>query len=109
MTEHRRDHDAPKADRAHKKWLAGLVNGLLNLETYNTEIQEGRPTLTQVTVKCDPDDEQGVLIVLKGYEGTSWVVAFHRDTTLSAAISGVGNRLRNGSLKWRADEYADSK
>lgn len=109
MTEHRRDNDAPRSDRAHRKWLDGLARGLLNLETYNTDIQEGRPTLTQVTVKCDPDDEQGVLIVLKGYEGSAWVVAFHREGTLSAAVAGVGNRLRNGSLKWRKDEYANGK
>lgn len=109
MTEHRRDNDAPGSDRAHKKWLRGLANGLLAIETYNSEIQEERPTLTQVTVKCDPDDEMGVLVVLKGYQGSLWYVAFHREDTLSAAISGVGNRLRNGSLKWREDGRDNAK
>lgn len=106
MTEHRRDNDSPGSDRAHRKWLTGLSNGLLNIQTYQQEIQEGRPTLTGLVVKCDPDDEAGVLVVLKGYLGQVEMVAFHRADTVSEAISSTGNRLRNGSLKWKEDQYA---
>lgn len=106
MTDHRRDSDAPRADRAHKKWLEGLAHGLLHIETYQQDIQEERPTLTGLTIKCDPDDEEGVLIVLRGYLGSEAQVAFHRAGSVSEAVSGAGNRLRNGSLKWRLDEYA---
>ncbi len=105
MSEHRRKHDAPASDRAHKKWLSGLANGLNHIDNYVDEVQEGKPTLTRFTVRCDPDDEEGVLVVCKGYIGTEWHVAFHRGDTVSEAISGLGNRLRNGSLRWRVDEY----
>lgn len=109
MTEHRRDGDTPKADRAYAKWQKGLSGGLSNIDGYLDTIQEERPTLTSLLVKCDPDDERGVLVVVKGYQGAAWFVAFHRADTVSAAISEVGNRLRNGSLKWREETPYESK
>lgn len=109
MTEHRRDNDARRADRAYKMWQEGLARGLANLDWYREEIQEERPTITGLVIRCDPGDEEGVLVVIKGYEGTVWKVAFHRADTISAAVSEVGNRLRNGSLRWKEDAYADSK
>lgn len=109
MTEHRRDNDAPKADRAYAKWIQGLANGLGHIDTYRDEIQEERPTLVAIVIKCDPDDESGVLAVIKGYVGASPWVAFHRADAVSACISEVGNRLRNGSLKWREDTPYENK
>lgn len=102
---HRRDNDAPKADRAHKRYIEELARGVLNIDRYVEEIQEARPTLVGVKVRCDVTDEMGVLVILTGYEGSKAMVAFHRDITVSAALQGVGNRLRNGSLKWRVDQY----
>lgn len=104
-TNHRRDNDAPASDRAHRRWQEALVKGLTYIDSYREDVQEAKPTLTKLVVRCDPDDEQGVLVVCKGYIGTVWYVAFHRESTVSAAVSGVGQRLRNGSLKWREDEY----
>ena len=109
MTEHRRDSDAPKSDNAYRKWRSGLVDGLLHIEAYQSEIQEARPTLTAIVIKCDPSDEQGVLVIAKGFLGNDWQVAFHRADTVSEAVAGLGNRLRNGTLKWRQDEYANDK
>lgn len=34
------------------------------------------------------------------------VVAFHSGEGLTQVIEGTMNRLNNGSLKWKADEYA---
>jgi hypothetical protein len=106
---HRRENDAPKADRAYAKWQAGLATGLANLEVYRDEIQEGRPTLTELRFKCDPEDDQGVLAIVKGYQGSQWFVAFHRADSLATCVAEVGNRLRNGSLKWREDTPYESR
>ena len=108
MTNHRRDNDARGSDAAHKRWLEGIASGVTNIEAYQQAIQEEKPTLTSFTVRCDPDDEKGVLLVLKGYIGSKWYVAFHGDTTITMAMSGAGNRLRNGSLKWKEDDYANN-
>lgn len=63
------------------------------------------PTLTAFNVKCDPEDPQGVLIVVKGLSEDGPVVAFHRDESVVDAVQGVGKRLQNHTLKWRKDEY----
>lgn len=34
------------------------------------------------------------------------IVAFHSGAALPSTIEGLRNRLRNGSLKWKDDEYA---
>jgi hypothetical protein len=91
------------SDKAHDKWLMGIALGVVSVENYVEAIQEERPTLTEVRIKCDPDDEQGVLVILKGYLGSQDYVAFHRDSSFTSAITSAGNRLRNGSLKWRED------
>lgn len=101
---HRREEDAPRADRAYVKWQKGLASGLANLDNYRDAVQEDRPTLTELRVKCDPDDESGVLIIIKGYVGSEWQVAFHRGDSIATCIAETGNRLRNGSLKWREDK-----
>ncbi len=109
MTGHRRDNDAPKEKGRWDKILGGIARGVLNVEDYIDSIQEDRPTLTELRIKCDPDDDQGVLVILKGYVGAQWMIAFHRDATFSDAIRGAGNRLRNGDLKWREDKPYDAR
>lgn len=92
-----------RSDKSYGKWLEGIALGVTRTERYIEEIQEERPTLTDVRIKCDPDDERGVLIIAKGYIGNQDYVAFHRDTSYSMALTALGNRLRNGSLHWRED------
>lgn len=97
------ERSSRRSDKAYTKWREGIATGVVHTEAYIDAIQEERPTVTEIRIKCDPDDEEGVLIILKGYLGSDSYVAFHRDETYSAALTAVGNRLRNGSLKWRID------
>jgi len=55
-----------------------------------------------------PQAEGGeFLLVLRGLDGEGApVVAFHSATELCEVFSGVANRLANGSLVWRPDQYA---
>lgn len=108
-TNHRRDNEARRSDKAFRKMQEGLAQAIFYIDQYREEVQEERATLTSFIVKCDYDDEAGVLLVIKGYEGSTWRVSFHRGTTVTEALTGLGNRLRNGSLKWRDDDYANSK
>ena len=45
-----------------------------------------------------------VIITAAGPEGP--LVAFHNVDDVFGLWRGLGNRMRNGSLKWRDDEYA---
>lgn len=72
----------------------------------------------------DDRDQRIVKVVIKGpeYYGGEFfsivaadgdngepLVAFHTAESLAGVLVGLGNRVRNGSLKWRADEYRNTK
>ena len=49
-----------------------------------------------------------IMIVVRGVdEDGAPVVAFHSGFSLGDALRGVAGRLNNGSLRWRADEFAN--
>ena len=66
-----------------------------------------QPQLTALTVRCDPADDQGVLVIAKGISEDGWVVAFHRDETIREALVGMSKRLKNHTAKWKEDKYAN--
>ena len=105
---HRRENEARTSDAAYNRWVGNLAKAIGNIDGYRRGIQEDAPTLTSFLVKCDPDDEGGVLVVAKGYEGSQWKVAFHRGDSVEEALKGLGDRLQNRSLKWRDDEPYDA-
>jgi hypothetical protein len=70
------------------------------------EATDKRPVVYAINLKCDPDDEQGVLAILRGYKPDGYVVSFHREDTVWECLVGVSKRLANNSLKWKEDEYA---
>lgn len=50
------------------------------------------------------------LLTVRGTdEGGAPVVAFHGSPDLGEAFRGLHNRLMNGSLRWRPDEYAGKR
>jgi hypothetical protein len=55
-----------------------------------------------------PQAEGGeFLLVLRGLDGEGRpVVAFHSATELCEVFAAVMNRLRNGTLTWRPDQFA---
>lgn len=65
---------------------------------------DDRPEVVELRIKCDVADVEGVLVIIKGTHEHKEVVAFHRDDDVVNALRGVGNRLRNGSLKWREEK-----
>lgn len=78
------------------------------LDRLKWEATEKRPLVYEIRVKCDPDDEQGVLCIIKAYKPDGYVVAFHREETVWEVLVGVSKRLQNNSLKWREDKpYVD--
>lgn len=46
------------------------------------------------------------LVVVQVSTEKGGVVGFHSADDFSEAVKGLSSRLRNGSIKWRDDEYA---
>lgn len=45
------------------------------------------------------------LVVVTAYSPDGPVVAFHQGADFKTALIGLAARLKNGSLKWKVDEY----
>lgn len=62
--------------------------------------------LVGLSVKGPRSDGDELLLVLRGVDsdGTA-VVSFTSATTLDECFRSARARLRNGSMKWRVDEY----
>ncbi len=82
----------------------GLALGAL--DKYRDAPGHDAPALLGLSIKCDPGDELGILVVARGMSEDGYVVAFHRDETILDAVVGMSRRLRNHTAKWKEDEYA---
>lgn len=80
----------------------------------NTQYIEGciRGTFTPavevvgLSIRPPTVDKPDFLVVLRGLDAEGApVVAFHGADDLVGALGGAGERLRNGTLRWRPDEF----
>lgn len=101
--------DAVASARAVTQYWYDVGFDLGRVDRYRTNEGHDAPVLYQVNIKCDPADEQGVLVMAKGYTEKGYVVAFHRGETVVEAVVGMARRLGNGTLKWKEDAYAKSE
>lgn len=62
--------------------------------------------LTGMSFRGPQEPGGEILVVLRAiyHDGTK-VVAFHSAYSLGDCVKGIADRLRNGSLKWKPDEY----
>ncbi len=77
-----------------------------DLDRYRDTEHHNAPTLLGLSIRCDPADERGVLVIAKGLGEDGPVVAFHRGETIVEAVQGMSRRLKNQTAKWKEDEFA---
>lgn len=101
--------DAIASARAVTQYWYDVGLDIGRLDKYRVQEGHDAPVLTELRIRCDPSDDQGVLVVVKGYTEKGYVVAFHRGETVVEALVGAARRVSNHTLKWREDEYAGNK
>lgn len=99
--------DARQSAILYQAHLMRIGQHVQDIDRFKWEATELRPVVSSMTLKFDPDDEQGCLAVVRGYKPGGYVVAFHRESTVWECLVGVSKRLANNSLKWKEDEYAN--
>lgn len=57
-------------------------------------------------VPASPVRAENLLVITAFWDGAD-VVAFQRGFSLAECLQGFINRLGNGSIKWKEDEYAE--
>lgn len=100
--------DAVASARAVTQYWYDVGTTIGALDVYKDTDHLAAPTLTEIRIRCDPDDDMGVLIIAKGLSEDGPVVAFHRGETIVEALTGMARRLKNQSAKWKEDEYGKS-
>lgn len=62
--------------------------------------------ITGMTIRHPLDTGEDYLVTLRAVIAGEAKVAFHDGASLLEALEGLVNRMRNKSLKWKADKYA---
>ena len=79
-------------------WL-GFIKTMEGLEDQGLRV-------TRVSLKGEWFDGGSILVVLTAEGPDGPMVAFHNADDLDGLWKGLRNRIRNGNLKWKVDEYA---
>ncbi len=98
--------DAVASARAVTAFWFNVGRALGDVDRYRETDHLDAPVLIGLSIRCDPGDDQGILVIAKGLSEDGPVVAFHRDETVVAAVQGMARRLKNQTAKWRKDQYA---
>lgn len=77
---------------------------------YLTRCMHGRATsdydIHSIKFRNTFGDGSEVMAIIGAFDDAGGpVVAFHSASNFGETVVGVAKRLRNGSLKWRTDEY----
>lgn len=91
----------------YERALIKAGDTLYHFESVVDGLDSDEIEVTGVTIKL-PDEPGGdYLIVARGYVGGKPHVAFTGGTSLVEAMMSLVNRLRNRSMKWKVDRYAE--
>jgi len=63
-----------------------------------------------VRIKHTPDGDEPLLLIVKAYNADGApLVAFHAGRNVLDILAGAMRRMRNGTIKWRNDDYANPR
>lgn len=75
--------------------------------TYRMEVMlEEGIEITAIKFRATAGPTGEWLAIVTARTENNGVVAFHSGTSFAECLEGVCNRIVNGSLKWKEDEYA---
>jgi hypothetical protein len=92
-----------RVDSVQEQKLMKAVKHLF-WEMEKSSSEAGYLVTFKVRAPRDSGDDYLVIATRVADDGTP-EVGFHAATTLPDVLTGLGNRLRNGSFKWKADQY----
>lgn len=100
------DPDERKAELASARVDERLAGALHQLDWMCSSRYSGEMVPTSIKLRIGVTDEVETLCIVEavGGDGTP-VVGFNGAQSPSEALIGAINRIRNGQMKWRVDEY----
>lgn len=92
---------------AYQKALIRFAEKINLYEASLEHLFEDDINVTSLSIRHPLDEGEDYLITIRAIAAGEKVVAFHDGASLFEALEGLVNRLRNKSLRWKADKYAD--
>ena len=106
-----RTHDVPGNAMAtaakYQEFLMAVGKGWIDLTDALERLAEKEIWVDRITMRGDWDGQTDMLIVLAAAGTEGRVVAFHNVEDAITVWKGLAARIRNGSLKWKEDQYAN--
>lgn len=93
----------------YQRRMIRLGETLMRIEPVLESLFDEDVELRSVTVKFPTEETGDYFVIARAYEKGKPVVAFHAAQTFAEAVEGWANRLKNRSLRWKADMYGDTK
>lgn len=101
--------DAVASARQVTQYWYDVGQAVGDVDRYQELASHDQPELYELRIKCDRGDDQGFLVMAKGFTEGGYVIAFHRGESVVEALVGMSKRLKNHTLKWKEDQYANDK
>lgn len=105
MVRHDEVHGAreDKNRKGAERLIERIGRAIVRLDVWAMESPDDERYVVGINIKVRYDDQGDVLIVVRADAANGPEVAFNTGDTISAALTGLANRLDNRTLKWRED------
>lgn len=105
--EKRKSQKRSRKEQAADRMVEHAGVGWLSFLGAIERLQRDGVEVHRLTIKGTWGGDDEMLLVLAARTENEGIVAFHNASELPGLWQGVANRIRNGSLKWKEDQYAD--
>lgn len=100
-------HDPVEKDRNSKEYYQRIGAAVVELGRACEGYRDLSMQVIGMSIRAPQFRDGEYLMVVRGLgQDGGMFVAFHSALDIGEVLRGVDARLRNGSLKWRVDEYA---
>jgi len=97
--------DALGSQAAYMRQLVRLAETLMEFESVSDRLWEEEVYIFGVSIRFPADDRPEYLAVVRVGGVAGKQVGFHSAPTFAEVVSGVIQRLKNRTLKFKEDEY----
>ncbi len=103
----RGEHSAYARQLAYQEEMYKIGCLIVDYDRHIGEYFEDDILVSGMSFRLPMEDGQDYLVTLRAIIGGEAKVAFHAGATFQEVIVGLINRMKNGSLKWKVDVYAE--
>lgn len=91
--------------RAYQAELEKVGVALLQLDTAVRRYRKEGNELRDIRLKAPPEEEGEWFVIVRAVVQGDPFVGFHSAYSAGDALRGAVNRVLNGTMKWKADDY----